>query len=344
MNGTERTLDISWGTIVKLAIAGFLVYVVFLIRNILVWVLFGIIISILFDPLIDSLQKKKIPRVASTLGVYLTIFGVITLIIYGTLPFFIGEINRFSQSLPRYFEESISPPLQGLGIVAFHDMQGFFEAISGNLEKTASNILNVLFVIFGGIFSTIFVISVAIFLSVEDQPIERVIRVLFPRKYEAFALDLWARSQRKVSGWFLSRIISSLFVVAATYFMLLLFEVRYPISLSLLAGILNFIPVIGSLIAGFLIVIVVAFDSVLQAVFVTLAFFLIQQVEGNVLMPLLSKKLVGLPPALVIIALAIGAQFWGVMGAVLAIPLTGILFEFLRDFLKKRKEENAMIL
>jgi len=53
MNGNDRVLDISWGTIVKFALTGFLVYVIFLIRDILVLVLFGVIISILFDPLID---------------------------------------------------------------------------------------------------------------------------------------------------------------------------------------------------------------------------------------------------------------------------------------------------
>jgi len=51
----------------------------------------------------------------------------------------------------------------------------------------------------------------------------------------------------------------------------------------------------------------------------------------------------GIPPALVLIALAVGLQLWGIMGAILAIPLAGILFEFLRDFLKKRKEESTIV-
>jgi predicted PurR-regulated permease PerM len=89
---------------------------------------------------------------------------------------------------------------------------------------------------------------------------------------------------------------------------------------------------------------IVALESPLQALFVILAFILIQQIEENVLMPLLSKRFIGLPPALVLISLAIGAQFWGIMGAILAIPLAGILFEFLRDFLKKRREEKVVVI
>lgn len=337
-------LDISWGTIVKLALAGFLVYVVFLTRQILVLVLFGLIISVLFDPVIDFLQKRRIPRVVSTLGVYVTLFGLLSYVVFATTPIFVQEIQEFSHRLPEYFERSISPSLEGLGVAAFQDFQSFVDAITEGATKDTSNIFKALFSIFGGIFSTIFVVSVSIFLSIEDRPIEKVIGVLFPKRYEALALDLWKRSQKKVSGWFLSRVISSTFVFSATYFTLLLFRVESPLSLSLFAGVLNFVPVAGPLLAGLVIALIVALGSPLQALFVILAYTLIQQVEENVLMPLLSKRFVGLPPSLVLISLAIGAQFWGVMGAILAIPLAGIFFEFLRDFLRKRKEEKSAVI
>ncbi len=344
MNGSNQLLDISWGTIVKFALTGFLVYVVFLIRDILVLVLFGLIISVLFDPVIDFLQKRRIPRVVSTLGVYLTLFGLFSYTVFATTPIFVQEIQEFSHRLPEYFENRISPSLEGLGVKSFQDFQSFVDAITQGATKDTSNIFKALFSIFGGIFSTIFVVSVSIFLSIEDRPVEKVIGVLFPKRYEALALDLWKRSQKKVTGWFLSRVISSTFVLCATYFTLIIFKVDSPLSLSLFAGILNFVPVVGPLLAGVVIALIVALESPLQALFVLLAFILIQQVEENVLMPLLSKRFIGLPPSLVLISLAIGAQFWGIMGAILAIPLAGIFFEFLRDFLKKRKEEKTIVI
>jgi len=230
--------------------------------------------------------------------------------------------------------------LQGLGIAAFSDVQTFFDALSFGVESIASSIFSAFFVVFGGIFSTIFVLSISIFLSIEEKSIEKTITLLFPKKYEVFALDLWTRSQRKVSGWFASRLITSIFVGVATYLTLFLFNVQYPFSLGLLATILNFIPIIGPLVTGLLLFIIVALDSTLKAIFILIAFTLIQQIEGNILTPLLTKRFLGIPPALVLIALAVGMQLWGIMGAILAIPLAGIIFEFLRDFLKKRKEEN----
>ncbi len=336
----EKVLDISWGTIFKIGITLLVVYVLFLTKDILVWVLFGIIISILFDPAIDFAQRRRVPRVVGTFALYLAVFGVLAFIIYSAAPVFINEIQRFSQLFPRYFE-TISPIFRDLGVVAFSDIQTFIDAVSGGIERMASNVFSALFSIFGGIFATFFVLSIAIFLSLEEKGIERAISVFFPKKYETFALDLWAKSQKKVSAWFASRLVTSIFVAVASYIVLLLFNARYPFSLGLISGVLNFIPIVGPLIAGGLVAIIVALDSTLKALFVVLAFVLIQQIEGNIITPFLTKKFIGLSPAIVLIALAVGAELWGVVGAVLAIPIAGILFEFLRDFLKKRKEEGA---
>jgi len=117
-----------------------------------VWVLFGVIISVLFDPAIDFLQRRKIPRIVGTFALYLAVFGVIAFIIYSTAPVFINEIQRFSQLFPRYFE-TISPIFRGLGVAAFSDIQSLIDVASGGIERVASNVFSALFSIFGGIFA-----------------------------------------------------------------------------------------------------------------------------------------------------------------------------------------------
>jgi predicted PurR-regulated permease PerM len=339
----NRVLDISWGTILKIFIATLCFYIIYQIRDILVWFIFALIISVLFNPAIDFLQKRKIPRVISTIFVYVGIFGIISLLIYAATPLFISEIQYFSQILPQYFEK-ISPFLRGLGIQAFENIESFISFLGKTLESMAANIFNTIFVIFGGIFSTIFVLTMAIFLSLEEKPIERTISLFFPRKYEVYAFSLWSRCQRKVSGWFLSRILGCLFVGLLSYLTFLLFNTRYPFSLGLLAGALNFVPIVGPLITGILIFLIVSLENFLRAIFVLIIFILIQQIENNILLPVLTKKFLGLPPVLVLMALAIGGTLWGFLGAILAIPLAGILFEFLRDFLKKKKSEKEKII
>jgi len=339
----DRVLDISWGTILKISVAFLFFYIVYLVRDILIWFIFALIISVLFNPAINFLKKIKIPKVLAVIFVYVAFFGILGLVIYWTAPIFVSEIQQFSQLFPQYFEK-IAPPLRGLGIEAFESMESFTQAIGIMLQKASSDILNALAIIFGGIGSTIFILAIALFLSLEEEGVEKVIGLLSPKKYESFILFLWEKSQRKVSGWFGSRILTSLFVGITVFITLYLFNVNYSLSLAILAGILDFIPVIGPIFAGLVAFVFVALDSWLKAIFVLIAFILIQQIEGNILSPVLTKKFVGLPPVLVLISLSVGAKLLGILGAILAVPLAGILFEFLKDFLKRKKEEKAVVL
>ncbi len=338
----SRVLDISWGTILKLAVAFFTLYLLYLIRDILVWVVFGLIISLLFNPAIAFLKRKYFPRVLATILVYVLLFGILGFLIYSTAPIFVSEIQQFSQMFPEYFER-ISPLLKGLGIEAFENFDRFSQAFQGELIKASSNIFSAVGAIFGGIFSAITIFAIALFFSLEEKGIDRVIGILSPKRYEAFVLSLWARSQKKVSGWFGARILSCIFVGLMTFVTCYVLNIKYAVSFGFLAGILDFIPIIGPIIAGAGILVTVALTSWTKALFFLIAFLIIQQIEGNILSPVLTKKFIGLPPVLVLVAVMVGAKLWGVMGALLAIPISGILFEFLRDFLKKRKEEKEKV-
>ncbi len=114
----ERILDISWGTILKISFAFFVFYIIYSVRDILVWFIFALIISILFNPAINFLQRLRIPRMISAGFLYVTIFGILGLAIYGLTPLFISEVQHFSQLLPQYLEK-ISPVLRSLGLPVF---------------------------------------------------------------------------------------------------------------------------------------------------------------------------------------------------------------------------------
>lgn len=338
MNG-EKFLDITWKTIFKLAAAVIILYLFFLLKDIIIWFIFALIISILFNPLIDLLHKARVPRVLAVIFVYLGTFAIISLAIYSVVPLFADEIKQFSQSFPEYFEK-ILPSLKTLKIQTFDSVEDFLTGTGKVLDRMASNIFNTLFAIFGGIFSTLFVITLATFLSLEKKSFQETFALFFPKKYEAIALNIWTKTQQKVNRWFLVRVIACLFVGLATFLTLALFNIKYPLSLSLASGILNFVPIVGPIIIGIFIFIIIALESFSKALFFLLAFVIIQQIEGNILTPALSKKIIGISPALVLVALVVGGKLWGVLGAILAIPLFAIVFGFLTDFLKGKKERE----
>jgi len=114
----HKDFDISWVTIVRIAVAIVFLYFLFLIRDIIIWFIFALIISVLFEPIVRILTKRKIPRVVVVVSIYFIIFGGLAYFLYLVLPFFISEVQEFSQlfpqQIPGYFER-ISPVFKGLG-------------------------------------------------------------------------------------------------------------------------------------------------------------------------------------------------------------------------------------
>lgn len=338
----EKILDISWGTIIKIGAAIIFFYILYLIKDILVWVVFALIISFLFNPAINFLKKRHIPTVISVVIVYIFFFGALGLFIYIMAPLFVSEIQQFSQFFPQYFEK-IAPSLRGLGIEAFKSLEVFTQSLQGWLIKASASIFGALSAIFGGIMATFTIFVLALFFSLEEEDIEKVIKIFSPKRYENYVLSLWKSCQNKVSVWFGTKILGCIFLGITSFIALLVFKIDYAFALSILAGVTNLVPLFGPIIAGAIMAIFAAFDSWLKAIFIIIVFIFIQQIESNILSPLLTKKFIGLSPVLVLIALMIGGKLWGLLGAVLAIPLTGVIFEFLRDFLKKRKEEQETV-
>ena len=337
----ERVLDISWGTILKISIAVLVFYTIYSIRDILVSVIFALVISILFNPVIDFLEKRRIPRVIATLFIYVSVFALLSFVLYWTVPVFVFEIQQFAQLFPQYFGK-LSPPLRGLGLEVFENFETFTLALQDWLIKASSTIFGVLISIFGGIFSTVTIFAMAIFFSIEEKEVKKAIKAISPKRSEGYFQDLWQRCQNKTAAWFGTRILSSLFVGLVSYITLNVLNVNYASTLSLFAGVMDIIPVLGPIFAGTIITILAALDSWFKALFVLLAFVLIQQIEGNIITPILTRRLVGLPAILVLIAVLVGGRLAGFLGAILAIPLTSIIYEFLRDFVQERKKNGLV--
>lgn len=340
----ENILSISWGTIAKVFIAIFIFYIIYLVKSIALWFLFAVAISVLLEPAIDFLRRLKIPKIISILIVYFSIFGIVGLLIYLSAPVFISEIKQFSQNLPGYFIQ-ISPVLRQFGIQTAQDFDSFVSVAIGNLQESSESIIRAVMVFFGGIFSAISILTFAFFLSLEEKALERTLLLLFPRRYENQIKIIFEKSQSKISGWFGARVLACLFVGLASYVVFYIFGVKYAFTLSLISGILNFIPYIGPWITCILLVVFIAVSSSswMTLLYVLVAVFAIQEIENNLLTPVLMKKMTDLPAVLVLMSMLIGAEVFGFTGLVFAVPVAGIIYEFLREFLQKRREEIGSV-
>lgn len=341
MSENYKILDISWGTVFKIFFGVLLFGFIYLSKEIALWLFFALAVSVLMEPAIQFLRKFWIPKMAAVLLVYLSIFGILGLMIYISAPIFVSEMKVFLQFLPEYFED-ISPLLTQLGIDTAQSLDGLAENIYLNLQESSKGILEAITVFFGGLMAALFILTVAFFLSLEDNAVEKFLLLIFPKKFEEQIKYIFEKSQKKVAGWFGARILACIFVGLASYVVFLVFGVKYAFLLALISGFLNFIPYIGPWVTGILVALVmlVSSGSWLAILYVVIALFLVQQAENIILTPLLMKKMGDIPPVLVLVSLLLGAELFGFLGVIFAIPIFGIIYEFIKEYLEKKRLEE----
>jgi len=236
----------------------------------------------------------------------------------------------------------ISPALQQMGIDLAQNFDTSAEFLINWLSKSSNGVIGAIMALFGGLASTAFILTAAFFLSLEENALERVLKAISPKRYEKNITTIFEKAQRKVAGWFGARVLACIFVGVASFIVFYIFGIKYALILALISGFLNFIPYIGPWLTAVLLAVFVAVSasSWFVVAYTLIAFIIIQQIEGALLTPLLMKKLVDVPPALVLLSLLVGAKLFGFLGTIFAVPVLGIIFEFIKEFLEKRKEES----
>ena len=337
----DQHLDISWMAIIKILIAGLVLYALFLARDIVIWFLFALIISLLIEPVVVFLGKLFIPRFLAVSLVYASIFVALGLMVYITAPIFIFEVGQLSANIPDYFEK-INPVFKSLGIVVSQNFDSFTGNLMDALKESSTGIFKAATAFFGGVASTLLIFTFAFYISLEEKGVEKVLMLLAPKKYEDYILSIFHKAQFKVAGWFGARLLACLFVGIASFVMFFLFGVKYAFILSVISGVLTFISFIGPLITAILAELFVGVsNSWVIAAYVVIALYLIQAAENNIITPLLMKKIIDLPPILVLIALLLGGILFGFLGMIFFVPVFGIIYEFLKEFLMKKKEQES---
>ena len=161
---SEQTLDISWEVIGKFFLIICSLVMLYLVRDIVIWFFFALIISIVFELAISFLMRLRLPKFFAAALVYVSIFGALGLMIYITAPIFISEINQLIQNIPDYFEK-INPILRGLGFEVAKNFESLTADFISVLKESSGSILKAVAAFFGGIYSTFIILTLSFYIS-----------------------------------------------------------------------------------------------------------------------------------------------------------------------------------
>lgn len=343
----EFRVAITPSTIVSaiLVIAG--AYTLWLLRDLVLLVITAIVIASAIEPEIAFLIRHHVPRFVAAISVYVLIFGSIFSLLYFFFPPIIADAAGFLSAMPQYLDTlnasgSFSSITNATSLIGnSHDIQSFVQtlfSLQSLFTAGSGSIIQVFVAFFGGIVSLMLVIVLSFYFALQDTGVDDFLRLVMPVAYEEYSVDLWKRAQKKIGLWMQGQILLSVIVAILVYLGLLIIGIPYALLLSVFTAIAEIIPIFGSLIAGTIAVIVsyssggVALGAVVLGLYVV-----VNQFESNLIYPLIVKKVVGIPPLLVIVALIAGYTLAGFLGVLLSVPVAAVILELITDFDKRKR-------
>lgn len=353
MKESERdtVISITSGTIIK-AIGIFLTaWALWVLRDLVLVIITSVILASSIEPGIKVLSRLRIHRIPSVLLLYVSLAALFAGLIYGFIPPIVNELADITQKLPSLMhsiDQSIfggnsllSSTFTQIGQVgngsANPILEGIFNKISGVADGTPQSAFAVASAFFGGVFSFILVVVLSFYLAVQENGIENFLKIVMPFGNESYAINLWERSKAKIGKWMQGQLLLGVLIFVLVYLGLTIFSIPYAMSLALLAGVLEIIPVFGpimSAIPG----VIVAFTTggATLALIIAGFYLLVQQFESHLIYPLVVRKVVGVPPILVILALIIGWELAGFLGILISVPVAAAFMEVVDDIEKKK--------
>lgn len=324
------TLDartVARSALIVLAIAG-LFWLFIELNRFLLLVFAAIVLGAVFD----AITK----RISGWSGIGRP-YGL-TLAIIGFLALFIGAFALFGTQMAREFDTiRQTVPAAVEGVQGFLDRYGMGAAVAELVEQGSKDVSEVFAQAGGyalaagsGVADLVLVVVGAIFLAVNPGVYRRGFLLLFPSKTEPIVKLALDDAGKGLRGWMLGQAISSLLVGALTWAGLAFLDVPAAGGLSIIAGLLDAIPMIGPIIAGVPAVLLAFTVSPLTALWTLLLFLAIQQLQGNFLQPMIQEHAVNIPPAVLLFAVLGFGLLFGFLGVILAAPLAIVSFVFVQ--------------
>lgn len=322
-------------------------YVFWLLRDLALLVLTAVVIASAIEPAIAFFIRYNVPRFVSVLLVYVLAFGSLSALLYFFLPPIVADATGFIGAVPQYLDTlNVSNTFPNIAnatnlVVAESSTQSAMKtllALQSVFAATSGGVIQLFVTFFGGIFSLALVIVLSFYFALQDTGVDDFLKLVLPASREEYAVDLWRRAQKKIGLWMQGQILLSVIVGILTYLGLLIIGVPYALLLAVFTAVAEIIPIFGSIIAG-VVAVIVGFSAggVAIALIVAGLYVVVNQFESNLIYPLIVKKIVGIPPLLVIVALIAGYTLAGFLGVLLSVPVAAVLLEFLYDVDRRKR-------
>jgi predicted PurR-regulated permease PerM len=323
------------------------IFAIIALREQLIWLGISFFFALALERPVEWLSKR-LPRGSRGFAVFIVVASaVVTLAatIYFLGPPIAKQFGELVNNLPKYYNDLInddnpaSSYLRNINTPSTLSLSA--DKVAGFISSTGGGVAKV----FGGIFNSIFaffsIIVFTFFMVLEWPKMHELFwRYQDPAKRE-HRKKLYSRMQKTVSGYVGGNILTSLIAGVTALIFFIILGNPYAVALAFIVAILDLIPMFGALLASVIgIVVALVFGGMTPAVITAIFFVVYQQIENNILQPLVFSKTINISPLVAGVAALIGAALAGLIGALVAIPVAASLQIVVIDYLERRYPEK----
>jgi predicted PurR-regulated permease PerM len=330
-----------------LILVGIVLYVLWVARHVVSWVLISLFLTLALNPAVTWLQAHGLPsRGLATGVVFVLALAAVGGIAAAFIPTLVDQVDNFANKVPDY----VNQLTQGRGRLGFletryHIVEKVKNALSnggvGKLTLGAGAALTVTKSVITAVVATLTIVFMTFFMLLEGPMWMDRIYGLVPASQQPRWRKVGHDVYRTVGGYVTGNLLISLIAGVTSGIVLWAAGVPFAVALGLLVALLDLIPLAGATIAAVACVLVaIAASGTTAAIVVAVFFIAYQQLENHIIQPLVYGRTVQLSPLAVLVSVLVGAQIAGVLGALAAIPVAGTIQVLLVDWRANRPERR----
>ena len=272
-------------------------------------------------PLVEKIEKFRIPRFLAILMVYFFLFFALAASLIFILPPLIAQTSNLGKYLPKYLEAAL--PFLNLHL----------QTIIDQLAPLGENILKITISFFSNILALATIFVFTFYLLLGRSHLRKFLIDFIGDKGGEKMVKIIKKIESRLGSWIRAQFTLCLIVGLASFLGLTLLGVNFALPLAILAGILEIVPSLGPILSAVPAVLIAGLTSPVLGLSVIALYFVIQQIENSFIVPQVMKKTIGLPPLVTFLSLLIGGRMAGLAGAVLSLPIVLTLQVLISEFL-----------
>lgn len=322
-----QKIEISAKTIVFTVFFLLFLKIIWQIRELLYALFFAFILMSALKPPVRFLEKNRVPRSLAVIFVFFSfIIGFLSLFFF-ILPPVIKESLLFLKSLPTFISNLIPNASSYIN----------FDALTQFLPNLTENLIRFITGFFSNFIFIVSIIFFTFYFLLEEKFLKKFLINFLEEKEAERIVFVFDQIEKRMNAWFWGELTLMIIIGTFSYIGLTLLNIRYALPLAIIAGLLEVVPIIGPTIATVPAFFVAASTSWFIGLSVIALYFLIQQLENNLIVPFVMKKAVGLNPITSLIALTVGGKVAGFLGVLISIPFALFLETLILNLIKTKR-------